>query len=53
MRARMARTYPGEFAELPHSDGLRKILLYVIQDQLETTCREPPETRGGGAESVE
>jgi len=26
----MARAYPGEFAELAQSDGLRKILLYVI-----------------------
>ena len=26
----MARAYPGEFAELAQSDGLRKILFYVI-----------------------
>src|SRR5258708_12822590 len=37
---KMARAYPGEFAELAQSDGLRKILFYVIQDQLETTPRE-------------
>src|SRR5258706_15187095 len=36
----MAYAYPGELAELPQSDGLRKILFYVIQDQLETTRRE-------------
>ncbi len=36
----MAYAYPGEFAELAQGDGLRKILLYVIQDQLETTRRE-------------
>ena len=36
----MACAYPGEFAELAQSDGLREILFYVIQDQLETTRRE-------------
>ena len=36
----MTRADPGELAELAQSDGLRKILFYVIQDQLETTRRE-------------
>jgi len=36
----VTRAYPGEFTELAQSDGLRKILFYVIQDQLETTRRE-------------
>src|SRR5260221_7998927 len=36
----MTRAYPGEFAELAQSDGLRQILFYVIQDQLETARRE-------------
>src|SRR5260221_2444424 len=36
----VTRAYPGEFAELAQSDGLREILFYVIQDQLETARRE-------------
>ena len=36
----MANADPGELTELVQSDGLRKILLDVIQDQLEAASRK-------------